>query len=164
MYNTDLYLSNQFLMLAEATAIYVNTIISNNPSNDLQKKISRINTICNKLNDDYSILNNEDRKWITELLQGKKSLSFKEKLNNIYETYLDLLPYLSSVIGPKDEFSSKVTEYRNRLTHGNINYDDLDNNYLFRKCKDLQLILQLCILSELGFTIGEIKSIFHIGN
>lgn len=164
MYNTDLYLSNQFLMLAEATAIYIETIISNNPSKELQNKILRINTICNKLDDDYSILNDEDRKWITEFLQGKKSLSFKEKLNKIYETYLDLLPYLSSVIGPKDEFSSKVTEYRNRLTHGNINYDDLDYNYLFWKCKDLQLILQLCILSELGFTIGEIKSIFHIGN
>ena len=50
----------------------------------IQNKISRINTICNKLNDDYFILNDEDRKWITELLQGKKSLSFKEKLNNIY--------------------------------------------------------------------------------
>lgn len=161
MYNTNLYLSNEFLMLAEATSIYVEALISNNQPIELQNKISRINAICNKLDDD-SIVNVEDRKWIKEILQGKKSLSFKEKMNKIYETYIDLLPYLSSTIGTKDEFSSNLKRYRNRLTHGNINYDDLNYDYLFWKCKDLQLILQLCILSELGFTIEEIKSLYHL--
>jgi hypothetical protein len=161
MYNTDLYLSNQFLMLAEATAIYTETIISNNPSKGLQDKIFRINTICNKL-DDCCILNVDDREWIKKILQDKKSLSFKEKMSEICENYSDLLPSLSSTIGSKDEFSLKLTKYRNRLTHGNINYDDLDYQDLFWKCKDLQLILQLCILSEIGFTIKELKSIFQL--
>lgn len=48
--------------------------------------------------------------------------------------------------------------------HGNIDYDQLNNQDLFWKYKDLQLILQLYILSELGFSINEIKDIYHIHN
>ena len=47
---------------------------------------------------------------------------------------------LSYVIGSEEEFSTKVTDYRNRLTHGNLNYDELDHTDIFWKCKDLQLI------------------------
>jgi hypothetical protein len=95
-------------------------------------------------------------------MQDKKSFSFKEKMEKAYDLYSKLLPKLSQVIGMKQEFSSKVTELRNRLTHGNIAYDELDTEEVFWRCKDLQLIIQLCILSELRFSKDQIEKIYHI--
>jgi hypothetical protein len=94
----------------------------------------------------------ENKKWIRELLNQKKMLSFREKMLYIYDKYADLLPHLSKVVGRKEEFANLVTEYRHKLTHGNINYNQLNNEDLFWKYKDIQLILQLCILSELGYS------------
>jgi hypothetical protein len=93
-------------------------------------------------------------------MKDKRSLSFKERISKAYDLYHDLLPKLSYVIGTKEEFSSKVTELRHRLTHGNINYDELKIDELYWKQKDLQLIIQLCILSELKFSNDDIKNIY----
>jgi ApeA N-terminal domain 1 len=163
MYNSELYLSNKFLMLAEAISIYGDKIVSENRSDPaLQQKMKRIDTICQAI--DQSLLETADKDWVKDIMKDKRSLSYKEKIITIYEIYEVLLSKLSTVIGSKGEFSEKVKKYRNELTHGNIDYDQLNNQDLLWKYRDLQLILQLCILSELGFSINEIKDIYHINN
>ena|SRR5918995_37832 len=158
MYNLDLYLSNSFLMLAEALEIYIGIISQENPDPILLSKVKRIDRICEML-EKASPLSEADREWVKVIMNDKKSLSFKEKMEKAYDLYSELLPKLSHVIGTKQEFSSKVTELRNRLTHGNINYDELGTEEMFWGCKDLQLILQLCILSELKFSKDQLKEI-----
>jgi hypothetical protein len=163
MYNSELYISNKFLMLAEAISIYVDKIISENRSDPaLQLKMKRIDNICQVI--DQSLLKRADKDWVKDIIKDKRSLSYKEKIIIIYEIYEELLSKLSTVIGSKEEFSEKVKKYRNKLTHGNIDYDKLDNQDLLWKYRALQLILQLCILSELGFSVNQIKDIYLINN
>lgn len=118
----------------------------------LQQKMKRIDNICHVI--DESNLEIADKDWVKTVME--------EKMKMIYEIYEGLLSKLSIVIGSKEHFSERVKQYRNNLTHGNIDYDQLDNQDLLWKYKDLQLILQLCILSELGYSINEIKDIYHI--
>jgi hypothetical protein len=163
MYNSELYLSNKFLMLAEAISIYGDKVVSENKSDlELQQKKKRIDNICQVI--DQSFLEEIDKDWVKYIMKDKGSLSPKEKIIMIYGIYEDLLSKLSITIGSKEEFSKKAQRYRNDLTHANIDYDQLDNEDLFWKYKDLKLILGLCILSELGFTINEMKNIYDIHN
>lgn len=159
MYNTDLYLSNRFLMLAEALEIYIGIIIQENHDPELEVKRKRIDAICEAINK-VSTLDKADKEWVEKSMKDKRSLSFKERMSKAYDLYYDLLPKLSCVIGTEEEFSSKVTELRHRLTHGNIDYDELKIDELYWKQKDLQLIIQLCILSELKFSNNDIKNIY----
>lgn len=162
MYNPDLYLSNKFLMLAEAIAIYFDQKLTSTPDSELRHKSEQVEKVCKVLDDSY--LDSEIKEWSKNIIKEKKSLSFKQKMQKAYETYRDLLPHLSHLIGSKEEFSSTITQFRNDLTHRNIDYNQADNDKLFGKFKDLQLILQLCILSELGFSIEEMKAIYYIGH
>jgi ApeA N-terminal domain 1 len=162
MYNPELYLSNKFLMLAEAISIYFDQILTKTNDPDLRRKSEQIEKVCNVL--DESDLDSEIKDWSKNIIKEKKSLSFKQKMQKAYETYRDLLPHLSHVIGSKEEFSSMVTQFRNDLTHRNIDYNQVDNDKLFWKFRDLQLILQLCILSELGFSVEEMKAIYYVGH
>jgi hypothetical protein len=164
MYNSDLYLTNRFLMLAGAAEIYmgiVSEIYMGIVSDvELQKKIERIDRIVKALS--ASDLNESDKDWVVTSLKGMKSLYFREKMERVYDAYSELLPKLSYVIGTRQEFARTITEYRNRLTHANVNYDDLDNETLFWLYKDLQLLLSLCIVTELGFTKNEMEDIYFV--
>lgn len=51
---------------------------------------------------------------------------------------------------------------RNKLTHGNIDYDKINVDKILWNTKDLLLILQLSILSQLGFTDADLKEIYLI--
>ena len=69
-------------------------------------------------------------------------------MEKAYDIYCDILPDLSSVIGSKEDFGTAIQKSRNKLTHGNIDYDQLETEELFWNLKNLQLILQLWMLSE----------------
>lgn len=160
MYNTELYLSNKFLMLCEALAIYIEIIMERKVNVELGRKMQLIDSVCNVI--DESNLNEDDKKWAKNCLKEKRSYSFKEKMEIAYDLFNEILPHLSYTIGSKDGFSSNTKELRNKLTHANLDYDQLNNEDVYHRCKDLQLILQLCILRELEFTNDEIKKMYMI--
>jgi hypothetical protein len=72
------------------------------------------------------------------------------------------LPLLSTKIGEKNDFIDKIVHYRNKLTHGSETLIMTEDNDLFWQYKNLQLILQLCILSRLGFDNEKIKKIYYL--
>ena len=164
MYNYELYLTNKFLMLAEALEILMGILINSNTDDDLGLKVKRIDAIFEKLDKCKEAqgceLTFEDNDWIKMIMNDKRSLSFREKMEKAYDNYSEILPELSSVIGSKQEFASAIVKIRNKLTHGNIDYDKVDNEELFWNTMDLQLILQLSILSQLGFTKDDLKELY----
>jgi hypothetical protein len=166
MYNHELYLSNKFLMLAEALEILMGILINNNTDNDLRLRAKRIDAIFEKLDKCKEAqgceLTLEDNDWIKRIMNDKRGLSFREKMEKAYDNYSEILPELSSVIGSKQEFASTIVKTRNKLTHGNIDYDKVDVEELFWNTENLQLILQLSILSQLGFTKTDLKEIYLI--
>ena len=93
----------------------------------------------------------------------ENSCRLKNGLEEIYDQYADILPSLSSKIGTKNNFIRRIVDIRNDLSHGNVHPDSLDkDNDLFWQFKNLQLILQLCILSRLGFDNEKIKQIYYL--
>ena len=85
---------------------------------------------------------------------------YSKRIGEIYDRFDDILPRLSSKIENKSKFVTKIVELRNNLVHGKIRYDKINNEDLFWEQKNLQLLLQLCILCMLCFTTEKIKQFY----
>jgi len=98
------------------------------------------------------------------VIEGKKpdekgNFILRKRIQDIYDRYIDIFEFLSVKL---DNFVDKITKYRNKLTHGNISTEQIDNEALIWQYKNLQILFQLCLLSEIGFSDDEIKKIFFI--
>ena len=67
----------------------------------------------------------EFKKWANQ----KGQLVAKEKIEEIYEQFQDILPYLSTKIGNKTDFIDKIHEYRNIMTHGRRKFATIDKTF-----------------------------------
>jgi len=161
VYNTKSYLSNNFLMLFTAIEAYHQAFIDEHSERKKEKELFGDNVI--KKIEEYGF-SKEERERLKQLVNVfGKQLSSKERLEEIYDQYADILPSLSSKIGTKNNFIRRIVDIRNDLSHGNVHPDSLDkDNDLFWQFKNLQLILQLCILSRLGFDNEKIKQIYYL--
>lgn len=121
MYNTQSYLTNNFLMLFTALEVYHRVFL------DKTKR---------------------------------KEVYSKRRIEEIYDQFDDIMPRLSSKIENKSKFVTKIVELRNNLVHGKIRYDKIDNKDLFWEQRNLQLLLQLCILCMLGFAVEKIRQFY----
>jgi hypothetical protein len=160
MYNSKLYNSNIFLMLYQALEVF-HTLFLKESSINLSERTQQLDSLINKLQLSVN-LEEVDKKRIIGLINRGKNLSTKEKIIEVYTVFEYILPKLSSNIKDRETFIKKTENYRNRLTHGGINYDELDNEDLYWSTKDLQLILQLCILKRIGFSIKDISKFYFL--
>jgi hypothetical protein len=109
----------------------------------------------------FDFLKNEKDKLKDFIKNFGKNLSSRERIEEIYDQFAHFLPVLSSKIETRNKFIRKIVDIRNDLVHGNVHPEDLDkDNGLFWQCKNLQLMLQLCILSKIGFNNQQIKKIY----
>lgn len=160
MYNPKSYLSNTFLMLYQGMEVYHTTFLSGF-SQFARERNELIEDFIKIVDESISPeVNQKDR--ILGLIRNGKNLRSREKVSEIYDLFSDILPKLSTKIIDKDNFVNKIEKYRNKLTHGGFDYDKLDIEDLFWSSKDLQLILQLCILNRLGITNEEISKFYYL--
>lgn len=160
MYNSKSYLSNTFLMLYQAIEIY-HRIFLFRSSRFAQQRNELIDDFIKKIN---ALIDLEpgQKDRILGLIRNGKNLRSREKVSEIYDMFSELLPKLSTNIQDKVNFIDKIENYRNKLTHGGVNYDKLNTTELFWSSKDLQLMLQLCILNKLGFSNEEISKFYYL--
>jgi hypothetical protein len=161
IYNSKSYLSNNFLMLFTAIEAYHLAFMDDYSKRKKEKELFGDSMI--KKVEEYGFLK-EEREKLKELINNfGKQLSSKERLEEIYDQFIDILPSLSSKIGARNKFIRKIIGYRNALSHGNVHSADLHNdNDLFWQYKNLQMMLQLCLLSKIGFDNEKIKEIYYI--
>ena len=145
-------------MIVTALEVYHGKIIEDEESN--KEQVDTYTRILSHV-DNLSI-SKEDLEQLKKWISNGRLPSLSNRIKEIYEIYLDIIPYLSIKIEEKECFARKVKNYRNDLSHGNINSQDIDENDLFWTSKDLQLLLRLCILSQIGFTNNQIKEIYNI--
>lgn len=158
LYNSHLYIQNRFLMIVTALEVYHGKIIEDEESNKEQEETyTRILSYIDNLS-----ISKEDLEQLKKWISNGRLPSLSNRIKEIYEFYSEIIPYLSIKIEEKECFARKVKNYRNDLSHGNINNQDIDEKDLFWTYKDLQLLLRLCILSQLGFTNNQIKEIYHV--
>jgi hypothetical protein len=155
MYNPGLFTENILLMLAEALEAY---------HTDYRKKLSesaqtrrertrRIMPIVNELS-----ISEEDKNWISGTISNRSFPSFEERIEEVYDDHREIA---TKFLHTKDKgtFGSKINRYRNGISHANKNFQK-ESEELFRSTIDLQILVQLCVLSLLEFPYELIRKKF----
>jgi hypothetical protein len=70
---------------------------------------------------------------------------------------------MSIYISDLTEFKNKIVDTRNYMTHYDISLEDKASrgNDLWELVKKLEILVEVCLLSETGFTGGEIRDLFQ---
>lgn len=108
-------------------------------------------------------------KSIKKKLTYLNEYSLKERLEDLINVYQECIPdnFFQSE-DEKNSFSKQVRDTRGSLTHLSSNSDNkqLDSRYvvkgqeLFNLSKKLKILLEICLVKQLGFEDSKIKSIF----
>lgn len=85
-----------------------------------------------------------------------------ERVREVYQEYSALADQFLRLKGA-EEFSKKVKDSRHYLTHWvpELEKKAAHGNELVFLTKDLQFLLQLCIMTQLGFTNCDYTNIYH---
>jgi ApeA N-terminal domain 1/Apea-like HEPN len=145
--NSNLYIENQFLNLAQALESYHRRKINTKKYTDEEK---------DKLL--QNILENIDKKYekdISEKLRYIDEVSLRRRIKDIF----DLAPTVLGKFYKRNEFAHQVALVRNYYTHLDIKakseVDKIDINKLMDK---LEITIIVCLLIEIGFDIHKIDT------
>jgi hypothetical protein len=99
----------------------------------------------------HRIANAQEREFL--LKRAREIFEDHSEVANIYFKFAD-----------RDTFATKVKDTRNYFSHWSENLKDkaVKDKELHLLTKDLQLLLELCIMTQLGFDIDRIRKIFHV--
>jgi hypothetical protein len=98
-----------------------------------------------------------------KLLTGNNNTIFKDRIKNLYETYSNIVK-----IFLKTKNIDKAVEVIEGSRHYYTHYDPkriantVKDNDLFWITKDLQFVLQLCFLTQLGFDNNRLEKLFYM--
>lgn len=100
----------------------------------------------------------EHRKWLAQKIHYSNEPSLRQRLKDIYDQFSEIL----SPIFNKKKLINKAVDTRNYLTHFDQSLKDksLNGMRLYYFLERLKLILQICLLSEIGFSNSEIIKLF----
>ncbi len=125
MYNNDIPLSMRFLSLFQALEVYHASFMENTSA----KKKERQERIAKMLNVINTISNNDNAKnYLNILIKERNYPSLTERLREIYDKYKNIFPHLTTKFKDKESFIKNITDYRHRLTHGGLSYNELSKD------------------------------------
>lgn len=155
LYNPWMYLQHQFSSLIQAIEAYHRRKFEG-------KYLS---------NDDYESIYEKFKKFINELaiepsfkealkskLKYGNEYSLRKRLKDLFEKYKEII---DGFIENKDIFINRVVDTRNYLTHydKNLREKAVDGKQLYYVIQQLKIVIVICLLSELGFNLKEIKNL-----
>ena len=84
--------------------------------------------------------------------------SLKKRLRELAKAHADIL---ADLIGSANDFSDAISVLRNKLTHPLESCDEEEKDYrkMIRLSEMMALLLEVCFLSEIGFTREIVKAI-----
>jgi len=155
LYNPHMYLEHRFLSLIQAIEslhrrIHGGQYLPNEEYKDVY------NALLSAIPDRVPT---ELKERLKEYLKYGNELSLRQRLKGVFDKYHETL---NAFIEDKKAFIQKVVDTRNYLTH----YDeDLEERAasgadLYHLTQKLKLLLEICLLTELGFSSAEIKGLF----
>jgi len=155
LYNPRINLENRFLNLTQALESYHRAIFDGKYTSEEEYKIIAkgiIDNLPSTLDDDF-------RRSLVSRIKYGNELSLRRRIKEIYDRHKEVI---QSIIEKRDEFIEDVINTRNYLTHHDTSVAHLalkDIN-LFRISNRLQLIIEICLLSEIGISGESIAKIF----
>jgi len=155
LYNPHMYIEHQFLSLTQAVESFHRRTSKGKYLKDNEyKKVydALVNAIPDGVRSDL-----KDR--LKTYLKYGNEFSLRKRLEEIFDKYQEVL---NKFIENRDAFIKKVVNTRNYQTH----YDKALKKYSVSKeelplvIEKLRILLQICLLTELGFSPEEIKALF----
>jgi len=155
LYNPHMYLEHRFLSLIQAIEsihqrIYGGEYLPNEEYKHVYDAL--ISAIPNGVKSDL-----KDR--LKEYLKYGKEFSLRKRLKEIFDKHQEIL---DRFMENKNAFIEKVVNTRNYQTHHDKELKECAANGedLYRLTQKLKMCLEICLLTELGFSSEEIKALF----
>jgi len=162
LYNPHLYLESQFLSLTQAIESYHQRIYGGEKylSGEGYEVVydALVEAIPEKTKDSL-------KERLKEYLKYGNEFNLRTRIKEILDSYRELMGLF---IKDEGKFVNDVVETRNYLTHYSKdkkepspakNYDEL-----FLLIHNLRIIVEICLLKEVGFSLEEIKDLFLKNN
>jgi len=118
------------------------------PEEEHDKRIEEIlNTIPEK-----------NKEWLKSRLVYSNEPTLRERLREIFDEYSKIV---NNFIEDKKTFIQKVVVTRNYLTHYDSSLKDqaAEREELYHITQKLKILLEVCLLAQLGFSFDDIKSL-----
>jgi hypothetical protein len=153
---SDWFLEFQFLALAQSIEAYHSSTLGD-------ASVSKMNRIEDAKKIEKIIEEHLPAKknWIDEMLSNSLNPSLRERLGEIFDIYSDFcFAYLK--FNKKEDLLKKLKDSRNYFTHWarHLKKRAAKDDDLYWLMKDVQFVIRLCLLSELGFELSVLKLIF----
>lgn len=144
------YFEDYFLGLARSIELYHRFFIGGGKIEE-EVKERLINLVEKNIEESY--LDN-----ILPTLQYIEEPSFKERINSTYDKFEKIVePFIK-----RNAFSHKVSLLRNYWTHYDSKYEEEIKSYNdFVLANQLSVLLDVCLISEMGFSDQELKDIIE---
>jgi len=151
LYNPHMYLTQAFLSMVQAIESYHRRAMRNYelPEEEHEKRIEEI----------LSTVPENHKGWLKSKLAYSNEPSLRERLNEVFDKHLEIA---NKCMENKRAFIQKVVDTRNYLTHygSRLKARAATGEELFHITQKLRILLQICLLTELGFSLEEIKGFF----
>lgn len=156
LYNSNMYLEHKFLSLIQAIESYHQRVHKGKYLPDREYKMVYdvlVNAIPNETKSDL-----KDR--LKMYLKYGNEFSLRKRLKEIFDWHQEILDML--IKNDKAAFIDDVINTRNYLTHYNTDSKEqtISGEALFHLTIKLKILVEICLLIELGFSQKEIKSLF----
>jgi len=150
LYSPRINLKHRFLNLLQAIESYHRRTINNFEQQEKQheKKIEEIlNAVPHKHKD-----------WLKDKLAYSNEPTLRKRLKDILKKFADVL---NKFILNKNSFVEKVVTTRNYLTHYDktLKKQSAEGEELYHLTQKIKILLEICLLKELGFTSDNIKNL-----
>ncbi len=101
----------------------------------------------------------EHKEWLKKRLAYSNEPSFRKRLNDIYDKSIQVI---ENFINYRNVFIQKVIDTRNYLVHHDMGLKDntAKGQSLVRLTLGLKLLLEVCLLIEIGFDPDQINTLF----
>jgi len=152
LYNPKMYLEHKFLSVVQALESYHRLKVRRNEWSDEEHKI-RIDEIMRAAPTQY-------KEWLDRELDYSNELSLRARLKELLNRHATIA---GSSADDRSEFVNDVVDTRNYLTHYDPKLKDraATGHRLFTLTRKLRILLEACLLEELGFARDEIRGLFQ---
>ncbi len=144
----------QFLSLIMALEVYHRRLIGNEDISTEEHE-ERVKQILNNTPDKY-------REWLKEKLKYSNEPSLRKRIKEIYDM-LKNIGYVTDLIPKKKDFVDDVVNTRNYFVHydQSLKNKALKGTKLYRLIQKLKVLVEICLLKEIGFLDTGIDNIYR---
>lgn len=151
LYNPKMYLQHRFLSLIQAIESYHRRVKKNYelPEQEHNKRIVKI----------LNAVPEEHKKWLEVKLAYSNEPTLRRRLKEILDNYPKIV---NKFIRDKESFIQKVVDTRNYLIHYDaiLKERSVETEEIYHVAQKLKILLEACLLTEIGFGLDEIKKLF----